>query len=46
MKMRAQHLVPLGSQAVALLRELQPVTGRGRYEFPSLRGGSGMRPMR
>ena len=43
MKMRAQHLVPLSSQAVALLRELQPVTGRGRYVFPSLRGGS--RPM-
>jgi len=43
MKMRAQHLVPLSSQAVALLRELQPVTGRGHYVFPSLRGGS--RPM-
>jgi integrase len=43
MKMRAQHLVPLASQAVALLRELQPVTGRGRYVFPSLCGGS--RPM-
>ncbi len=43
MKMRAQHLVPLSSQAVALLRELQPVTGRGRYVFPSLRGGA--RPM-
>jgi integrase len=43
MKMRAQHVVPLASQAVALLRELQPVTGRGRYMFPSLRGGS--RPM-
>jgi integrase len=43
MKMRAQHLVPLSSQAVALLRELQPVTGRGRYVFPSLRGG--FRPM-
>jgi len=36
MKMRAQHVfVPLASQAVALLRELQPVTGRGRYMFPS-----------
>ena len=37
MKMREQHIVPLARQAVALLRELQPYTGRGRYLFPSLR---------
>lgn len=37
MKMREQHVVPLSSQAVAILRELQPLTGRGRYVFPSLR---------
>jgi integrase len=43
MKMRDQHLVPLAAQAVALLRELRSVTGRGRYVFPSLRSGS--RPM-
>jgi integrase len=37
MKMREAHVVPLSTQAVAILRELQPLTGRGRYCFPSLR---------
>ncbi|WP_229792268.1 site-specific integrase [Cognatilysobacter bugurensis] len=37
MKMREAHVVPLADQAVAILRELQPLTGRGRYCFPSLR---------
>jgi integrase len=37
MKMGEQHLVPLSHQAVAVLRELEPVTGRGRYAFPSPR---------
>jgi integrase len=39
MKMGEQHIVPLSSQAVALLRELHPLTGSGRYLFPSLRTG-------
>ena len=39
MKMRAPHIVPLAGQAVAILRDLQPLTGRGRYVFPSLRTG-------
>lgn len=43
MKMRQPHLVPLAPQAVAILRELQPLTGRGQYVFPSLR--SAKRPM-
>lgn len=30
------HLVPLAPQAVAILRDLQPLTGAGRYVFPSL----------
>lgn len=30
------HLVPLPEQALALLRELQPLTSRGPYVFPSL----------
>ena len=38
MKMRAMHIVPLSEQAVAILRELQPLTGHGRYVFPSIRG--------
>lgn len=37
MKMGLPHLVPLSRQALAILRELQPVTGGGRYVFPSLR---------
>jgi integrase len=35
MKMRRPHLVPLAKQAVAILREIVPLTGRGRYVFPS-----------
>ena len=31
------HVVPMPTQAVALLRELQPLTGRGRYVFPGQR---------
>lgn len=30
------HLVPLASQAVAVLQDLEPLTGGGRYVFPSL----------
>jgi integrase len=37
MKMRRPHLVPLAMQAVAILREIEPLTGRGRYVFPSPR---------
>ncbi|MCI4567561.1 integrase arm-type DNA-binding domain-containing protein [Lysobacter sp. CFH 32150] len=37
MKMREAHVVPLSQQAVTILRELEPLTGRGRYLFPSLR---------
>lgn len=43
MKTRTSHLVPLSRQAVAAFRELQPLTGRGRYVFPS--GRSPRRPM-
>lgn len=37
MKMRDAHVVPLSSQAVAILKELEPLTGRGRYAFPGVR---------
>ena len=36
-KTGTQHIVPLSSQAVEILRELYPLTGRGRYVFPSAR---------
>ena len=37
MKMGSPHIVPLATQAVELLKEIEPLTGRGRYVFPSLR---------
>lgn len=43
MKMKVDHVVPLSTQSVALLRSVQPITGQGRYVFPSLRTGE--RPM-
>lgn len=33
------HFVPLAPQAVAILRELHPLTGHGRFVFPSLLTG-------
>jgi integrase len=43
MKMKVDHLVPLSKQAVELLRGVHPITGHGRFVFPSLRTGE--RPM-
>ncbi len=43
MKMRTQHIVPLSKQALAVLEEIKPLTGEGRYVFPSERTAS--RPM-
>lgn len=37
------HIVPLAAQSLAILNELQPITGHGRYLFPSLLTGE--RPM-
>ena len=44
-KTDTQHLVPLSCQAVETLRELYPLTGHGRYVFPSGRTPKGDRPM-
>ena len=43
MKMRQPHLVPLSIQAIAILKELHALTGRGKFLFPSHR--SSARPM-
>ncbi|PMQ06836.1 putative prophage CPS-53 integrase [Dyella sp. AD56] len=43
MKMKSSHLVPLSTQAVGVLRELNELTGNGRYVFPGVR--SVRRPM-
>jgi integrase len=42
-KTDTQHIVPLSRQAVEILKELQPLTGNGRYVFPGAR--SKERPM-
>ena len=39
-KTREPIVVPLARQAVRVLEEIAPLTGRGRYVFPSARGGS------
>lgn len=44
MKARRAHLVPLARQAVELLRDLHPLTGDGKYVFPSIRTNA-KRPM-
>ncbi len=43
MKMQVDHLVPLSRQAIEILRDMHPLTGHGRYVFPSIRTGE--RPM-
>jgi integrase len=41
-KTKSEHIVPLASQAVAILKELQALTGDGKYVFP---GRDPARPM-
>lgn len=43
MKMKTDHIVPLSTQALVLLRGMHPATGHGKFVFPSLRTGE--RPM-
>ncbi|VTU35458.1 tyrosine-type recombinase/integrase [Variovorax sp. RA8] len=43
MKMGVDHIVPLSTQALEILRGIHPITGHGRYVFPSIRTGE--RPM-
>lgn len=42
-KTDSEHIVPLATQAVAILRELHALTGSGRYVFPGARSNG--RPM-
>ena len=42
-KTEVLHIVPLSTQAVAILEEIRPLTGSLRYVFPSIRGDG--RPM-
>lgn len=43
MKMGEQHIVPLSEQALAIVREIQPLTAAGNYVFTGAR--SNKRPM-
>lgn len=36
-KMRKEHIVPLSRQAIAILKDVQPLTGPSGYVFPSVR---------
>ncbi len=40
MKTKQPHIIPLSRQALAILEGLRPITGRGKYVFPSARGFS------
>lgn len=37
MKSRVMHIVPLSTQALEILRDLKPLSGRSAYLFPSIR---------
>jgi len=43
MKMKDPHFVPLSKQAIAIFKEIQPITSASQYVFPSIRTNS--RPM-
>lgn len=43
MKMGEPHVVPLATQAIEILKDMLPLTGRSRFVFPSLRTND--RPM-
>jgi integrase len=44
-KTKTQHIVPLSKQAVEILTTLYPLTGKGRFVFPSARTPNGSRAM-
>lgn len=44
-KTQTPHVVPLSKQAIEILTSLHPLTGNGRYVFPSARTPNGSRAM-
>ena len=44
-KTKTDHIVPLSRQAIEILKEIQPLTGSGRFVFPSARTPNGSRAM-
>src|SRR5690606_11315087 len=43
MKMKEQHIVPLSRQAIEILEAIHPLTGNGKFIYPSVRSTD--RPM-
>jgi len=43
MKMKEMHIVPLSKQVIAILEDLFPFSGQGKYLFPSIR--TNLRPI-
>jgi integrase len=44
-KTNTQHIVPLSTQSIEILTNLYPLTGKGRFVFPSARTPNGSRAM-
>ncbi len=44
-KTQTQHIVPLSNQAINILNTIRPITGHGKYVFPSARTPNGSRAM-
>ena len=44
-KTKTQHIVPLAAQAIEILTNIHPLTGHGRFVFPSARTPNGSRAM-
>jgi integrase len=44
-KTNTPHIVPLSRQAIEILREIEPLSGAGKYVFPSARSPRGDRAM-
>lgn len=44
-KTQTQHIIPLSKQAIAILETIKPLTGNGRFVFPSARTPNGSRAM-
>ena len=44
-KTQTQHIVPLSNQAINILNAIRPITGHGKYVFPSARTPNGSRAM-
>ena len=44
-KTNTPHIVPLSDQSIVILEAIKPLTGKGRFVFPSARTPNGSRPL-